>query len=173
MATENLKMSTLGVNGRDANKEHAEATKLAQAAWDRAVAANEKNDREADERWEKAQKKEEGKQKGYVFAKSCALPDGVTDHSGFVPVESLKQYGSYAVLGTGGGGICGRHRVGVDWRFWQRDGAGEALGGQLVDAGPTECENHDWHGAAKHDLTRQRVLFIGAICRTDPRQHPR
>jgi len=102
MATENLKMSTLGVNGRDANKEHAEATKLAQAAWDRAVAANEKNDREADERWEKAQKKEEGKQKGYVFAKSCALPDGVTDHSGFVPVESLKQYGSYAVLGTGG-----------------------------------------------------------------------
>ena len=102
MATENLKMSTLGVNGRDANKEHAEATKLAQAAWDRAVAANEKNDREADERWEKAQKKEEGKQEGYVFAKSCALPDGVTDHSGFVPVESLKQYGSYAVLGTGG-----------------------------------------------------------------------
>ena len=101
MPTENIKMSTLGVNGRDANKEHAEATNLAQAAWDRAVAANERNDREADERWEKAQKKEQGEQKGYVFAKSCALPEGVTDHSGFVPVESLKQYGSYAVLGTG------------------------------------------------------------------------
>lgn len=101
MPTENLKMSTLGGNGRDANKEHAEATKLAQASWDKAVAANERNDREAYERWEKAQKMEQGEHKGYVFAKSCALPDGVTDHSGFVPVESLKQYGSYAVLGTG------------------------------------------------------------------------
>ncbi|ROM90798.1 toxin [Pseudomonas brassicacearum] len=42
--------------------------------------------------------------KGCVFAKSCALPDGVINHSnpgGFVPVESLKQYGTYAVLGTG------------------------------------------------------------------------
>ena len=42
--------------------------------------------------------------KGSVFAKSCALPDGLINHSnpgGFVPVESLKQYGTYAVLGTG------------------------------------------------------------------------
>lgn len=79
-----------------------ERTEAAQAAWDRAVAANEKNDREADERWEAIQKREAGEQRGYVFAKSCALPNGVIDHSGFVPVESLKQYGSYAVLGTGG-----------------------------------------------------------------------
>ena len=42
--------------------------------------------------------------KGCVFAKSCTLPDGVMNHSspgGFVPVESLKQYGEFAVLGTG------------------------------------------------------------------------
>lgn len=40
--------------------------------------------------------------KGCVFAKSCALPDGIINHSnpnGFVPVESLSQYGAYAVLG--------------------------------------------------------------------------
>ena len=104
MPTENLKMSTLGVNGRDGNKEHAEATKLAQAAWDRALAANERNDRQADEAWERAQKREECTREGYVFAKSCALPDGVTNHSGFVPVESLKQYGAYAVLGSGSAG---------------------------------------------------------------------
>jgi hypothetical protein len=41
---------------------------------------------------------------GCVFAKSCTLPDGVINHSnpgGFVPVEPLKQYGAYAVMGTG------------------------------------------------------------------------
>lgn len=102
MATERLGLNLLGTTVRDDSQVHAEATKSAQAAWDRAVAANERNDLEADERWEKAQKREEeGEQRGYVFAKSCALPDGVTDHTGFVPVESLKQYGSYAVLGTG------------------------------------------------------------------------
>ncbi|WP_256585879.1 S-type pyocin domain-containing protein [Pseudomonas sp. ICMP 460] len=100
MPTEMLKISTLGVNGRDGNEEHAKATKLAQAAWDRAVAANERNDREADERWEKAQNQDEGEHNGYVFAKSRALPDGVMDHTGFVPVESLEHYGAYAVLGS-------------------------------------------------------------------------
>lgn len=42
--------------------------------------------------------------KGCVFAKSCTLPDGVLNHSnpgGFVPVEPLKNYGTFAVLGTG------------------------------------------------------------------------
>lgn len=42
--------------------------------------------------------------RGCVFAKSCALPDGIIDHgnhNGFVPVESLTHYGAYAVLGTG------------------------------------------------------------------------
>ena len=82
----------------DDRQEKAEA---AHAAWARAVAANEKNDRDADERWEAAQRKVERKQAGYVFAKSCALPDGVTNHQGVIPVESLKQYGTYAVLGSG------------------------------------------------------------------------
>lgn len=48
--------------------------------------------------------------KGSVFAKSCALPDGVINHSnpgGFVPVESLKQYGTFAVLGTGSAMVAG------------------------------------------------------------------
>ncbi|PKA71380.1 S-type pyocin [Pseudomonas baetica] len=42
--------------------------------------------------------------KGCVFAKSCNLPDGITDHknsSGFVPVEKLADYGLWAVLSTG------------------------------------------------------------------------
>lgn len=42
--------------------------------------------------------------RGCVFAKSCTLPDGIINHSnpnGFVPVESLSQYGAYAVLGMG------------------------------------------------------------------------
>lgn len=41
---------------------------------------------------------------GCVFAKSCNLPDGVIDHNnpgGFVPLEQLKDYGDWAVLGTG------------------------------------------------------------------------
>ena len=88
---------SLPIPAFDDSQEKAEA---AQAAWARAVAANEKNDRDADERWEAAQRKVEGKQAGYVFAKSCALPDGVTNHQGFIPVESLKQYGTYAVLGS-------------------------------------------------------------------------
>lgn len=43
-------------------------------------------------------------QAGCVFAKSCTLPDGVINHSnpgGFVPLEQLKAYGEWAVLGTG------------------------------------------------------------------------
>jgi hypothetical protein len=41
--------------------------------------------------------------KGCVFAKSCTLPDGIINYNnptGFVPVELLKEYGVYAVLGT-------------------------------------------------------------------------
>lgn len=41
--------------------------------------------------------------KGCVFAKSCTLPDGIinfSNPSGFVPVEQLSQYGSYAALST-------------------------------------------------------------------------
>ncbi|MGE7955373.1 S-type pyocin domain-containing protein [Pseudomonas sp. NPDC089530] len=42
--------------------------------------------------------------RGYVFAKSCNLPDGEINHrqpAGFVPVERLADYGLWAVLGTG------------------------------------------------------------------------
>ncbi|MHC8337403.1 colicin E3/pyocin S6 family cytotoxin [Pseudomonas sp. HLT2-19-2] len=48
--------------------------------------------------------------KGCVFAKSCALPDGVMNHSspgGFIPLESLSQYGNFAVLGTGTAMVAG------------------------------------------------------------------
>ncbi|WP_248804103.1 colicin E3/pyocin S6 family cytotoxin [Pseudomonas sp. MWU13-2100] len=48
--------------------------------------------------------------KGCVFAKSCSLPDGVMNYSnpgGFVPLESLKQYGNFAVLGTGTALVAG------------------------------------------------------------------
>lgn len=41
---------------------------------------------------------------GCVFAKSCNLPDGVINHNnpgGFVPLEQLKDYGDWAVWGTG------------------------------------------------------------------------
>lgn len=41
---------------------------------------------------------------GFVFAKSCNLPDGEINHknpAGFVPVEKLTDYGLWAVLGTG------------------------------------------------------------------------
>lgn len=40
---------------------------------------------------------------GYIFAKSCRLPDGITnylDPQGFVPTDMLKEYGAWAVLGT-------------------------------------------------------------------------
>jgi hypothetical protein len=42
---------------------------------------------------------------GCVFAKSCNLPDGITNHNnpnGYVPVEQLKDYGDWAVLSTTG-----------------------------------------------------------------------
>ncbi|MDD2060543.1 S-type pyocin domain-containing protein [Pseudomonas sp. GD03860] len=89
----------LPIMRRDDSKEKTEA---AQATWDRVAAANERNEREADARREKIQKREEVRQVGYVFAKSSALPDGVINHPGsFIPLESLKQYGAYSVLGTG------------------------------------------------------------------------
>ncbi|WP_347928615.1 S-type pyocin domain-containing protein [Pseudomonas helvetica] len=39
---------------------------------------------------------------GCVFAKSCKLPDGIINYanpSGFVPLDSLKDYGNFALLG--------------------------------------------------------------------------
>ncbi|MHA6575429.1 hypothetical protein [Pseudomonas yamanorum] len=87
---------SLHFSGFDDSKERTEAV---QAAWAGAAGANEKNDQYAYTRWEVAQKRERGTPVGYVFAKSWALPDGVTNHEGLIPVESLKQYGSYPLLG--------------------------------------------------------------------------
>lgn len=50
-----------------------------------------------------SEKRKEAATKGCVFAKSCDLPDGVINYNnpaGFVPLERLANYGSWAVLGT-------------------------------------------------------------------------
>ncbi|KAA0945127.1 toxin [Pseudomonas sp. ANT_H14] len=68
------------------------------------MAANARNEREADARRNSIKKPVEVILPGCVFAKSCNLPDGVINHtspSGFVPVEKLADYGLWAVLGTG------------------------------------------------------------------------
>ncbi|MBW3507011.1 S-type pyocin domain-containing protein [Pseudomonas sp. NKUCC02_KPG] len=124
---------SLPIPAFDDSQEKAEA---AQAAWARAVAANEKNDRDTDERWEAAQRKVEGKQAGYVFAKSCALPDGVTNHQGFIPVESLKQYGTYAVLGSGSAMTAGA--TALEWigGFASATALASRLGGTLAAVVP-------------------------------------
>jgi len=51
-----------------------------------------------------SEKRKQAATKGCVFAKSCNLPDGVINYNnpaGFVPLERLANYGSWAVLGTG------------------------------------------------------------------------
>lgn len=104
MAEKNLFPSYKGCNGIDGNRLHAEATEAALAAWDRTVAANARNQREADARRKAIKKPEEVRPVGCVFAKSCNLPDGVINHndpSGFIPLEKLSDYGLWAVLGTG------------------------------------------------------------------------
>lgn len=90
-------------------KEQIQAFQDAGAA---VAAINEKNELDANTRWETHQKKQQdalntqpdSQLKGCVFAKSCNLPDGVINHSnptGFVPLEKLANYGLWAVLGTG------------------------------------------------------------------------
>ena len=103
MAVENLFPNYKGCNGIDGNRQHAEATEAVQAAWDRTVAANARNELEADARRKAIKKLEEVRPVGCVFAKSCTLPDGIINHSnsgGFIPLELLNQYGAYAVLGA-------------------------------------------------------------------------
>ena len=83
-----------------------------QGNWDRAVAGNKKAYEAAQARLEAAR---EANQKdknclGYIFAKFCNLPDGVVDHNnpgGFVPLEQLKDYGDWAVMGTGSAIMAG------------------------------------------------------------------
>lgn len=49
------------------------------------------------------QKRADAERRGCVFAKSCKLPDAVinyNDPAGFVPVDSLSDYGTFAILGA-------------------------------------------------------------------------
>ncbi|AZE10982.1 Colicin E3 [Pseudomonas chlororaphis subsp. aureofaciens] len=77
---------------------------------------------------------------GCVFAKSCTLPNGVINHSnpgGFVPVESLKQYGTFAVLGTDSAITAGS--TALQWVGGSGSASGllARLGGTLALAGST------------------------------------
>ncbi|WP_324726642.1 colicin E3/pyocin S6 family cytotoxin [Pseudomonas chlororaphis] len=77
---------------------------------------------------------------GCVFAKSCTLPNGVINHSnpgGFVPVESLKQYGTFAVLGTDSAITAGS--AALQWVGGSGSASGlvARLGGTLALAGST------------------------------------
>lgn len=102
MAVKNLFPSTLGCNGIDGNRRRAEATEEAQAAWDRTLAANARNEREADARRSSIKKPDEVASRGCVFAKSCTLPDGTIDYispGGAIPTDPVSQYGEFALLG--------------------------------------------------------------------------
>lgn len=102
MAAKNLFPSTLGCNGIDGNRRHAEATEEAQAAWDRTLAANVRNEREADARRNSIKKQDEVAARGCVFAKSCTLPDGTINSispGGAIPTDPVSQYGEFALLG--------------------------------------------------------------------------
>ncbi len=102
MAAKNLFPSTLGCNGIDGNRRHAEATEEAQAAWDRILAANARNEREADARRNSIKKQDEVASRGCVFAKSCTLPDGTINYispGGAIPTDPVSQYGEFALLG--------------------------------------------------------------------------
>ncbi len=89
-----------------------EETRTFQEAGAATFAKIEKNQLDANTRWEAYQRKQQNAPetrpdshlKGCVFTKSCNLPDGVINHnntSGFVPLEKLANYGVWAVLGTG------------------------------------------------------------------------
>ena len=80
MAVKNIFPNTLGCNGMDGNRRHAEATEQAQAAWDRTLAANARNEREADARRRSINTPDEVASRGCVFAKSCTLPEGTINH---------------------------------------------------------------------------------------------
>ena len=101
MAVQNLFPSTLGCNGIDGNRLHAEAVEEVQAAWDRTLAANARSERELDARRDAIKKQDEEAPRGCVFAKSCNLPDGVIDHNsgGYIPTDLISQYGEFALLG--------------------------------------------------------------------------
>jgi hypothetical protein len=102
MAVENLFPSYKGCNGIDGNRLHAKATEETQAAWDRTVAANGRNEREADARRSAIKKRDEVAPRGCVFTKSCTLPEGTInyiDPSRAIPTDPISQYGEFALLG--------------------------------------------------------------------------
>jgi hypothetical protein len=102
MAVENLFPSYKGCNGIDGNRLHAEATEETQAAWNRTVAANGRNEREAGARRNAIKKRDEVAPRGCVFAKSCTLQDGTINYispSGTIPTDPISQYGEFALLG--------------------------------------------------------------------------
>ena len=102
MAVKHIFPNTLGCNGIDGNRRHAEATEQAQAAWDRTLAANARNEREADARRRSINTPDEVASRGCVFAKSCTLPYGTINYispGGAIPTVPVSQYGEFALLG--------------------------------------------------------------------------
>ena len=102
MAVKNIFPNTLGCNGIDGNRRHAEATEAAQAAWDRTLAANARNERAADARRRSIKTPDEVASRGCVFAKSCTLPYGTINYissGGAIPTDPVSQYGEFALLG--------------------------------------------------------------------------
>ena len=102
MAVKNIFPNTLGCNGIDGNRRHAEATEAAQAAWDRTLAANARNEREADARRRSINTPDEVASRGCVFAKRCTLPEGTINYispGGAIPTDPVSQYGEFALLG--------------------------------------------------------------------------
>ena len=102
MAVKNIFPNTLGCNGIDGNRRHREATEQAQAAWDRTLAANARNEREADARRRSIKKPDVVASRGCVFAKRCTLPEGTINYispGGAIPTDPVSQYGEFALLG--------------------------------------------------------------------------
>ncbi|NNA01768.1 S-type pyocin domain-containing protein [Pseudomonas lundensis] len=102
MAVKNIFPNTLGCNGIDGNRRHREATEQAQAAWDRTLAANARNEREADARRRSIKKPDVVASRGCVFAKRCTLPEGIINYispGGAIPTDPVSQYGEFALLG--------------------------------------------------------------------------
>nr|WP_225922844.1 S-type pyocin domain-containing protein [Pseudomonas hamedanensis] len=66
------------------------------------MAANERNERNADARRSAMKKRVEVAPHGCVFAKSCTLPDGAINYitpSGAIPTDPVSLYGEFALLG--------------------------------------------------------------------------
>nr|WP_298115047.1 S-type pyocin domain-containing protein [uncultured Pseudomonas sp.] len=124
---------------------------------------------------------------GCVFAKSCNLPDGVIDHNnpgGFVPLEQLKEYGDWAVLGTGAAIRAGgtplqligsstaattiASRLGGTLSLGMLEGAGAMLAGAVVGTIGLLLPNTTSADSALYTNEQYRTLTLG---RTRVRVH--